>query len=184
MTPNDRQAAEDLVARISRENWKTLLWRYRSRLLAADLEDCLGQATLELVVQARRGTIPGDPRIIAGALEHKFASRITDRRRSMSGRSPSASYRTAALDEEGFANLPGSQDTASKAIARDELRRIISLLPQLSDDQRLVIGHRASGHGTPAEFCAEHGWSLEKYRKVSQRARARLKALLLEHPDQ
>jgi hypothetical protein len=29
-----------------------------------------------------------------------------------------------------------------------------------------------------AEFCARHSWSREKYRKVSQRARARLRELL------
>lgn len=71
MTPNDRQAAEDLVASVSRANWSLLLRVYRTRGVApADLEDCLAQATLELVIQARRGKIPADPRIVAGALEH------------------------------------------------------------------------------------------------------------------
>ncbi len=31
-----------------------------------------------------------------------------------------------------------------------------------------------------AEFCERHGWSREKYRKVSQRARARLRELMQE----
>jgi hypothetical protein len=35
-----------------------------------------------------------------------------------------------------------------------------------------------SSHERPHEFCARHGWSAEKYRKVAQRARARLSELL------
>jgi DNA-directed RNA polymerase specialized sigma24 family protein len=180
MTTNDRQAAEDLVASVSRAKWTILLRVYSTRGVApADLEDCLAQATLELVVQARRGTIPADPRLVAGALEHKFASRIIDRRRAMTGRSASASYRAIGTAVEDLADLlPGQQDTAEQALGRDELRRLASALPRLTDDQRLVIRHRASGDGTPGEFAARHGWSMEKYRKVSQRARARLKALL------
>jgi len=47
------------------------------RLPDADLEDCLSQATLEMVIQSRRQSLPADERIIAGGLQHKFASRIT-----------------------------------------------------------------------------------------------------------
>jgi DNA-directed RNA polymerase specialized sigma24 family protein len=70
-------------------------------------------------------------------------------------------------------------DVERVVIAREELRRICAVTSQLSDDQRLVLAAQlSSGPSGCAEFCARHGWSSEKYRKVSQRGRARLRALM------
>jgi DNA-directed RNA polymerase specialized sigma24 family protein len=70
-------------------------------------------------------------------------------------------------------------DVERVVIAREELRRICAVTSELSDDQRLVIASQvSSGPSGCAEFCSRHGWSTEKYRKVSQRGRARLRALL------
>ena len=63
---------------------------------------------------------------------------------------------------------------------RLDLASMHALLPQLTDDQRLVCAVRRMGC---AEFCERHGWSQEKYRKVAQRARARLRALLTARPE-
>jgi DNA-directed RNA polymerase specialized sigma24 family protein len=169
---------------VSRARWDSLLRVYHRHLPRPDLEDCLQQATLELVVQARRGSIPADTRLIAGALEHKFKSRIIDRHRAVAGRSPeiAAHAHATPLDALGE-TLPGHHDTAQTVIAHDELRRITSRLRDLTPDQRLVLANQTFIHRTPADFCEHHGWSLEKYRKVAQRGRARLDHLL-QHPDQ
>jgi protein-L-isoaspartate O-methyltransferase len=45
-------------------------------------------------------------------------------------------------------------------------------------DQRLVLASQLHPQMRPGEFCRRHGWSSEKYRKVAQRARARLRQLL------
>jgi hypothetical protein len=61
---------------------------------------------------------------------------------------------------------------------RDELRSIRYFARQLSVDQRLALGSQLSGEGARA-FCSRSGWSPEKYRKVGQRARARLRRLMV-----
>lgn len=60
--------------------------------------------------------------------------------------------------------------------ARDELRRVSHAASLLSYDQRLVLRSQVSGLSC-AELCRQQGWSREKYRKVAQRARARLRDL-------
>ena len=62
-------------------------------------------------------------------------------------------------------------------IARQELRAIRAAVSSLSPDQRLVLSNQLESMG-PAEFCERHGWSQAKYRKVAQRARARLRELM------
>ncbi len=69
-------------------------------------------------------------------------------------------------------------------IAREEVRRIGTLARRLTADQRLVLAAQLSPDPpTCAEFCARHGWSAEKYRKVSQRARTRLRMLMSRDDD-
>jgi hypothetical protein len=69
-------------------------------------------------------------------------------------------------------------------VALDELRRIARTADEhLSADQRAVIAHAAGG-GRATEFTARHGWGSEKYRKVGQRGRDRLRrALAAEAQD-
>jgi hypothetical protein len=69
-------------------------------------------------------------------------------------------------------------DVARTALLREELARIVRFSRELTRDQRLLLSSQVGAEQTPAAFCAQHGWSLEKYRKVGQRARARLSALL------
>jgi len=178
-----RPLVEDLVADAASSQRDLLLRVYRHRLPKQDLEDCLQQATLELVIQARRGRIPADRRFIESALQNKFKSRIIDVHRAIGGRSPAAAANARSVSIDRLADqLPSSQDTAQQVIVSDELRRITGVLSQLTPDQRLVIASQTFGRDTPAEFCERHGWGLEKYRKVAQRGRARLERLL-EAPD-
>ena len=62
-------------------------------------------------------------------------------------------------------------------IGRQELRRLRSLVRELTPDQRLVLASQLR-EVECVEFCRQHGWSAEKYRKVAQRARARLRLMM------
>ncbi|MCA1657343.1 MAG: hypothetical protein LC713_06500, partial [Actinobacteria bacterium] len=64
-----------------------------------------------------------------------------------------------------------------QVLAREKLDELLPAFRQLTPDQQLAVAHKASGTTSPAEFCAETGWTLEKYRKVGQRGRARLETL-------
>jgi len=55
--------------------------------------------------------------------------------------------------------------------------------PRLTDDQRLLVACHVGLQMRPGEFCALFGWSPEKYRKVSSRARASLRALTDEFAE-
>jgi DNA-directed RNA polymerase specialized sigma24 family protein len=65
-----------------------------------------------------------------------------------------------------------------RVIRRYELARINALARELTPDQRLVLATQTALQMGCAEFCDRYGWSSEKYRKVAQRARARLRQLI------
>ena len=65
-----------------------MLRAHRHRLRKEDLEDCYSQATLELIAGARRGVAFSSRLHLANVIEQRFVSRIRDRRRALSGRSP------------------------------------------------------------------------------------------------
>jgi hypothetical protein len=168
-----------LVARAKRE---LLLRVHRHRLRREDLEDAYDQAALELVAQARRGVRFVSALHIANKLEQRFLSRVYDRRRALSGRSPIQAALETALPLDCVE--PGRSDVADMSaevetlvLLRHELRRLYALSGELTDDQRLVLASQIAGIEA-RKFCARHGWSTEKYRKVAQRARARLRALM------
>jgi DNA-directed RNA polymerase specialized sigma24 family protein len=170
-----------------------LLRAYRDRLPGADLEDCYSQATLELLVRARlarRGAAGGFEGVahVANALEQKLRSRIQDRRRALGGRSAIEAALASALPlgepAEGAVEPPdGRAGTEEVVCARMQLRTLLALARGLSFDQRLVLGCRLDLDLEPREFCERFGWSLEKYRKVDQRARSRLRALAAGQAD-
>jgi DNA-directed RNA polymerase specialized sigma24 family protein len=59
-----------------------------------------------------------------------------------------------------------------------DLRSLGKFVGELTPDQRLVlVSWIDTGIGC-VEFCHRFDWSKEKYRKVAQRARARLRELL------
>jgi DNA-directed RNA polymerase specialized sigma24 family protein len=161
-----------------------LLRVHRHRLRPEDLEDCYSQATLELIVHVQAGGSFAGRQHIANALELRFLSRVRDRRRALSGRSPiqAALERAETLGGaagEGVEIVDRGAGVETQVILRDELRRVARLAGLLSVDQRLVLASQLGGE-TCAQLCSRRGWSREKYRKVAQRARARLRSLMAE----
>ena len=67
-------------------------------------------------------------------------------------------------------------------LARDELRTVFAAMGKLTDDQRTVLVSQA-GAEPPSAFRARTAWSGEKYRKVAQRGRARLRSLADVPPE-
>src|SRR5436190_1298200 len=182
----DRDPA-DRVAAVAQKKRELLLSVNRAKLPREELEDCFAQATLELVVRARRAPFESDAHA-ANALEQKFASRITDRVRAISGRSPKAAMLrgAASLDADREDDTPlvvvdRVARVEQQALARHELRALRELAAELTDDQRLVLACQVSLGMDCAEFCERYGWSAEKFRKVAQRARAKLRSLMDAH---
>ncbi len=165
-----------------------LLRAHRFRLRREDLEDCYSQATLELIVHARRGGAFASRRHIANALELRFVSRVRDRRRAIGGRSPleAAFEQAVPLDADAAGGEPTVDVGDDRAgveravIAREELRELVALARELTDDQRKALAAQAAGESCRA-FTGRTGWSSEKYRKVGQRARLRLHDLRGAH---
>lgn len=176
--------AEEAVALIARARRSALLGIHRRYLGRQDLEDCYSQATLEILTRARGGRGFASRAHIANSLELRFVSRIHDRRRALNGRSPIEAELARAIplstSTEAETSLHDPRaDIERKILARHELRRIAEISHKLSPDQRLLLASRLSDTDR-AEFCQRHGWSVEKYRKVSQRAGARLRQLVDE----
>jgi DNA-directed RNA polymerase specialized sigma24 family protein len=173
-----------LVAQAKRE---VLLRAYRHRLRLEDLEDCYSQAALELVAHARRGGAFSGRTHVGNVLEQRFVSRINDRRRALGGRSPMQAALEGALslggpseDEVEIADIRAQPE--AQVMLRDELSRLERVARErLTRDQRLALAcHIGLLLMTPREFCGQFGWSEEKYRKVAQRARARLRRLMAD----
>ena len=174
------------VALVARSKRELLLGANRFRSRREDLEDCFSQATLELVAYVRAGGTFRDALAVGRALEVRFASRIRDRQRAVGGRSPMV----AALETAMRVGQPGEDaipivdprvDVERLVLLRDELRRVQRLARALTADQQLVLREQLQcGEQRCQDFCRRAGWSAEKYRKVAQRARARLRALMLE----
>jgi len=173
------------VALVARSKRELLLGANRFRLRAEDLEDCFSQATLELVAYVRAGGTFRDALAVGRALEVRFTSRIRDRRRALGGRSPMVAALETAMrvgqpGEDGIAIVDPRVDVERLVVLRDELRRVQRLARALTADQQLVLREQLRGGERCRDFCQKAGWSAEKYRKVAQRARARLRALMLE----
>lgn len=151
------------------------------RLRREDLEDCLSQAALELVRRARDGEPFASDIHIARALEQRFLSRVLDRRRAIEGRSAAEANFEHALGDGLFGG--GEEQVADRKAdveeivqQRLELEHAHHLLRELTQDQRCLVLSQAYMQEGCDEFCARAGWSREKYRKVDQRARLRLRA--------
>jgi hypothetical protein len=174
------------VALVARSKRELLLGAHRFRLRREDLEDCFSQATLELVAFIRDGGTFGDGLAVGRALEVRFASRIRDRRRALGGRSPmvaalETAVRVGQPGEDGTPIVDPRVDVERLVVLREDLRRVQRLARALTSDQQLVLREQLRwGEWRCQQFCQRAGWSAEKYRKVAQRARARLRALMLE----
>ncbi len=175
----------EAVALIAAARRGRLLRVHRRRLRWEDLEDCYSQATLELVTRSRRTPFVSHQHIL-NSLEQKFLSRIEDRRRAIGGRSAieTAIARAVPVDspDHGASDLEDRGAAVEhQVIARIELRRLREVIADLSRDQQLVLASQVYVDMGAGEFCARHGWSVEKYRKVAQRARGKLRVLVEEY---
>jgi DNA-directed RNA polymerase specialized sigma24 family protein len=124
---------------------------------------------------------------VGNVLEQRFVSRINDRRRALSGRSPMQTALEGALslgapseEEVEIADIRAQPEAL--VMLRYELSRLERLArEQLTRDQRLVLACQIGlPLLTPREFCGRFGWSEEKYRKVAQRGRMRLRRLMAD----
>jgi DNA-directed RNA polymerase specialized sigma24 family protein len=182
-----RDPAEE-VALVAHARRELLLRVHRHRLRREDLEDCYSQATLELVRYARNGARFSSRLHLAHVIEQRFVSRVRDRRRALSGRSRmQAALETAmsfgALEEAHIEVIDVRADTERQAFLRHELERVSVLARELTPDQRIVLASQVVLQMERSEFCRRVGWSTEKYRKVAQRARSRLRQLMAEELD-
>jgi DNA-directed RNA polymerase specialized sigma24 family protein len=164
----------------------------RRRLLAVhgrllrhdDLEDCYSQATLELIAQARAGQLRFVNRAhLRNTLTLRFASRVADRRRALRGRSPAQALLDGALSLGAAGGreveiADPRADVERLAQLREQLRSLERAVVTLSPDQRLLLACQIGLGMGAGEFCRRFGWTHEKHRKVAQRARRRLRALL------
>jgi DNA-directed RNA polymerase specialized sigma24 family protein len=183
-----RDPAEE-VALVAGARRELLLRMHRHRLGREDLEDCYSQATLELIVHARAHEAFSSREHMANVLEQRFLSRVHDRRRALAGRSPmqAALHTAVSLSGGGEGELEIADERADVerlAMLRFELALLERVAPALSNDQRLVLACQVGLQMTRGEFCRRYGWSPEKYRKVAQRARRRLRRLLAEAADE
>jgi DNA-directed RNA polymerase specialized sigma24 family protein len=173
----------ELVGRVASARRPVLLRTHSRRLRREDLEDCFSQAVLEMVLRARAGTPFESSRHVANALEQRFLSRIHDRRRALSGRSPMQAALEAAVrfghSAEEIEVRDRRHEPERLALARVELRELTAAIGELSADQRRVLAAQLAGL-EPAQFQHSSGWTAEKYRKTALRARVRLRALLAE----
>jgi DNA-directed RNA polymerase specialized sigma24 family protein len=182
-----RDPAEEL-ALVAAARRELLLRVHHYRLAREDLEDCYSQATLELLAHARTHATCSTRAHAEHLLEQRFLSRVHDRRRALTGRSPMQAALHTALSlggaGEGEVEIVDERaDVERLAMLRFELRLLERVAPALSSDQRLVLACQVGLQMSRGEFCLRYGWSPEKYRKVAQRARQRLRHLLAEEAE-
>lgn len=167
------------MAEVAHAKREVLLRAYHGWLRRADLEDCFSQATLELLLRARRGGGFESRVHIAHALEQKLCSRIHDRRRALTGRSAIEAALEGALSlGEPSCSIELADVCApvhERVSARLRLRSLLRQVDHLSADQRLALACQVALGMGAEEFCRRFGWSREKHRKVLQRGRARLR---------
>jgi DNA-directed RNA polymerase specialized sigma24 family protein len=180
-----RHDPAEAVARIAHARRDRMLRIHRRRLRWEDLEDCYSQATLELVTRSRRSPFTSIAHV-QNALEQKFLSRIEDKRRAVGGRSSieAAIARSLPVDSPEYAASELEDRRAAveqQVIARTELHRVREVIGDLTRDQQLVLASQVCVDMGVSEFCAQYGWSVEKYRKVAQRARGKLRILVEEY---
>jgi DNA-directed RNA polymerase specialized sigma24 family protein len=153
------------------------------RLSWEELEDCYGQAVLELLSAVRAGRRFSSRRHIANAIRQRFDARIQDRRRALAGRSSIEAALATALPlgyvQTDAIELADVRADVEKLVQdRLQLRLLARAGQRLSADQRLVLRNQLTGELTPRQLCRREGWTLEGHRKLAQRARARLRQLV------
>jgi DNA-directed RNA polymerase specialized sigma24 family protein len=178
----ERLDVAEQVALVARARGEWLLHTHRHRLRREELEDCLSQTALELIAGARAGRSYVSTFHLANVFEQRFLSRVTDRRRALSGRSPLETALEYATPIELGPDKPAIPDrrlgVEETVVLRLELDRLSKLATRLTLDQRTAIACQVALQMKRGEFCGHFGWSPEKYRKVLRRGRSQLRSML------
>src|ERR1700730_18649866 len=134
MTASGPPDPAEAIARVAISAWEWLLRVHHHRLKRADLEDCLGQATLELLAAAARGQQFVDTDAIRAALDQRFQSRIIDRQRALGGRSPITASLHPAPPLDALTDTTGTTagDPLARVLEREELAHLTSAIGQLT----------------------------------------------------
>lgn len=176
-------ALERRVAEVAASRLDRLVSVHRHRLRRADLEECLSQAMIELVLAVRRGRQFAGDAHIEHAFEQRFLSRVIDQQRAAAGRSPARAgqERAVRIDAQPASArdaIVGSSPTPEAiVVAREHVLEITRRALLLSEDERTVFASRIGLLGDASEVCEARGWTREKYRKLAQRGRNRLERL-------
>jgi hypothetical protein len=166
----------DLIAREAMALRARTIRVHRGRAGREDLEDFYSQAVLELLARAKRDPTLSTAPHVRNALRQKFEDRLRDHQRAAAGRSPATHARVHASPLDLVEQLLGSdRDAVTELIERETLRELCAAVLRLTLDQRLALASQLNDEA-PCDCAARLGWTLEKYRKVAQRARARLHA--------
>jgi len=185
--PTKLQQAE-LIAAVAARKRNGLLRYYRHTLSQHDLEDCIGQAVLELLTRVKRGERFSSVLHVDHALEQKVRSRVSDQLRARAGRSPLAAAleRALRLTPQVAATLPapdprpGVEETV---LARVLLERVAVSARSLTHKQRQALAASLGGAAASPPWREAGGCASDRERKQAQRARRRLRALALEGWD-
>jgi DNA-directed RNA polymerase specialized sigma24 family protein len=171
-----RTRTSELIAREALALRTTLIRVYRFKASREDLEDIYSQAVIELLARAERDPTLTSADHIRRALRQKFESRILDHHRAVAGRSPATHARARTRPLDGTLDQRvGDRDGLDHLVARETLRELAAAIRELTPDQQLVLASQLNGE-TPRDCCGHTGWTIDKYRKTAQRARARLRA--------
>ena len=133
-----RENTEQLLADALVERREALLRLHAYRLRRADLEECLGQAALEVLVASRRGRRFSCQRHVRAALEQRVLSRITDQQRDLYAATIEAYQRALKLTQAQHA--AGVTLLSDVALAQSQLATAQATAVDL-DAQRALLEH-------------------------------------------
>jgi hypothetical protein len=153
-----------------------LILAYRTKLREEEVEECISQAVVELLARARRGAGFASPLHASRALEQKVRSRVIDRLRAFSGRSPLLAELARSRSRDQTDRV--GERLADPRLGVEELvclRQLLGLIPEaareLTVSQRTALALEVAG--VPA---VAWGWSPGKRRKLCARGRIKLRA--------
>jgi len=145
---------EQLLAQEAQRLRRPLLAAHRGAAAREDLEDLYAQSVLELLLRVRRDPGFATREHLGNALRQRFASRIADHHRALSGRSPSkaAAAQAERLDDPLEPQIAATNDVASEVLLREQTRELLSALRDLPSAQRDALLAEAAGRERPASW--------------------------------
>jgi RNA polymerase sigma factor (sigma-70 family) len=169
---------EQLVVRVRAGDdaaYETIVIRYRERLLGfaarlaggshADAEDIVQDALIRALPALRTGD---RPMALRPWLYMIVRNRAFDLHRAGRGRQTDDDARLMLVP------APGPADPADRAVAREELDRVVAEIGRLPDRQRVALVRRELGGATHRELAAELSTTVAGTKSLLVRARTTL----------